>query len=124
MWLNIFCLRVNAERSQALIMCHSVGTELVYSSFQSKRQSPNIYCHILVCLFSFLDIRYCLNQFFVSVAHHAGILFGLGALYVLRHSQIDELVLGLCLHHTRALLSHHLDVFRDVNITVNAYRRK
>lgn len=52
------------------------------------------------------------------VAHHGGAVFGLGGLYVLGHRQVDELVLGLCLHHPGALLSHHLDVFRDVKITV------
>lgn len=56
--------------------------------------------------------------FSVAVAHQVGAIFGLGGLYVLRHRQVDELVLGLCLHHARALLSHHLDVFRDVNVTV------
>lgn len=65
-----------------------------------------------------------LPEFSVPVAHHGGRVFGFGGLYVLGHSQVDELVLGLCLHHTRALLSHHLDVFGDVNITVQTYGEK
>lgn len=57
--------------------------------------------------------------FFLSaVAHQAGAVCELAGLYVLRHTQVDELVLGLSLHHAGALLAHHLDVFGDVNITV------
>lgn len=58
------------------------------------------------------------SGFSVACAHQVGTFFGLGALYVLGHRQVDELVLGLCLHHARPLLSHHLDVFWNVNITV------
>lgn len=92
--------------------------------FKTNAKCINLLTITCVILCSFLDICCCLNEFYVPVAHHAGSLLGLGTLYVLRHSQIDELVLGLCLHHTRALLSHHLYVFRDVNVTVNAYGRK
>ena len=65
-----------------------------------------------------------LPGFSFSIAYHGSTVFGFGGLYVLQHSQVDELVLGLGLHHTRALLSYHLDVFGDVNITVQAYREQ
>lgn len=42
----------------------------------------------------------------------------LGCLYELADGHIDELVLGLCLHHPRSLGSHHLDGLLDVNVTV------
>lgn len=51
-------------------------------------------------------------------SHHGGVIFGLGGLDVLGYSQVDEPVLGLGLHHAGPLLTHHLDVFLDVDITV------
>lgn len=51
-------------------------------------------------------------------------MFGLGGCDVLSHGQVDELVLGLGLHHAGALLSNHHDVLGDVDVTVQAWRRK
>ncbi len=130
--------------SHSLITYHSVGIEITGSGVPISRQK----CKGLltyISLFSFLETSPCfslcqsifqpqektnswcvclrlLPGFSVPVAHHVGAVFGLGGLYVLRHRQVDELVLGLCLHHARALLSHHLDVLGDVNITVQTYR--
>lgn len=51
-------------------------------------------------------------------------MFGLGGRDVLGHGQVDELVLGLGLHHAGALLSNHHDVLGDVDVTVQAWRRQ
>lgn len=56
------------------------------------------------------------------MSHQAGALLGLGGLNVLGHRQVDEPVLGLGLHHAGPLLAHHLDVFLDVDVTVQAWR--
>lgn len=42
----------------------------------------------------------------------------LSRVYVLLHRHVDELVLGLGLHHARPLLPHPLDGFRDVDVTI------
>lgn len=57
-----------------------------------------------------------------SHAHHGGKSFDLGGLDVLGHGQVDELVLGLGLHHAGALFSDHLDVLGDVDVAVQAWR--
>lgn len=49
------------------------------------------------------------------------LVVGLGGLYVLRDGQVDELVLGLSLHHAWPLISHHLDALLDVYVTVQTY---
>lgn len=57
-------------------------------------------------------------HFSIQLSHLWGALFGLSGLYVLGHSQVDEFILSLGLHHARALLSHHLYVFGDVYVAV------
>lgn len=55
-------------------------------------------------------------------AHQVGTAFKLGGLDALGHGQVDELVLGFCLHQAGALLSHHLDVFGNVDVAVQTWR--
>lgn len=45
----------------------------------------------------------------------------LGRVYILLHSHIDELILGLRLHHARPLLPDPLDRLWDVNVTVETW---
>lgn len=45
----------------------------------------------------------------------------LGRVDVLLHCHVDELVLGLGLHHARALLPHQLDGLRDVDVAIQTW---
>lgn len=45
----------------------------------------------------------------------------LGRVYVLLHRHVDELVLGLGLHHAGALLPHPLDGLGDVDVAVQTW---
>lgn len=45
----------------------------------------------------------------------------LDRVYVLLHCHVDELVLGLGLHHAGALLPHPLDGLRDVDVAIQTW---
>ncbi|TNN54559.1 hypothetical protein EYF80_035262 [Liparis tanakae] len=120
-----WCLRVNVHLSQAtLITYRPADIDQPALDFKSAAKSAKAYWHTYALLFPTCRPRDKTTSCILSVtsscpvAHHGGAVFGLGGLDVLRHRQVDELVLGFRLHHPRALLPHHLDVFRDVEITV------
>ena len=46
----------------------------------------------------------------------------LQGLDVVLHGHVDEAVLGLGLHHPRALGAHHLDGLGHVDVTVHPFR--
>lgn len=48
----------------------------------------------------------------------------LGRVYVLLHCHVDELVLGLGLHHAGALLPHPLDGLRDVDVAIQTFEHR
>lgn len=108
------------------LITHPVSTELLCCTQKCKGLSISYLC-ILFFRPAFSSIGHKTGWVPLpgrsgDPTHQVGAVLGLSGLYVLRHSQVDELVLGFCLHHARALLSHHLDVFWDVDITVQTWR--
>lgn len=85
------------------------------------------------------NIHYCFNKcyvmdffFFLSLEESAMLTLRLveylllfqpllSCVYVLLHSHVDELILGLGLHHAWPLLPYPLDGLRDVNVTIETY---
>lgn len=125
MWLFFFSFSGQRPSfTSTSLITHAVSSELICCTQKCKGLSIS-YMRILffrpVSVYRPQD-RMGLPGHSGDPTHQVGAVLGLSGLYVLRHSQVDELVLGFCLHHARALLSHHLDVFWDVDITVQTWR--
>lgn len=122
--------RCFSSKALAPVALFILGPDQCNQSFSSTAQldrsgsvccTQNLLKLFLICSFLLTCIFPCLISS-VNVTHQVGAVLDLAGLDALGHSQVDELVLGFCLHQAGALLSHHLDVFGDVDVAVQTWR--
>lgn len=107
----------HSEHLNVVVMTHSTGLQSVSSDIlHTFKAIVPVWSVIWCILFSIREDAVMLTSRLVEYLLLLQPL--LSRVYVLLHSHVDELILGLSLHHAWPLLPYPLDGLRDVDITV------